>query len=42
MFKFKKNVGVYGQTKKVLVFLFSFVEAHNVQSRIAELTVAEK
>ena len=37
MLEFEKNVRAYGKTKKVSFTLFSYVEAHKVQQKIAEL-----
>ena len=42
MSELKKNGGTYGQTKKVNILKFSYVEAHKVQQKIAELEIAEK
>ena len=38
----QENGGTYGQTEKVFFFLSSYVEAHKVQQKIAELEQSEK
>ena len=42
MFESQKNGRTHGKTKKVHIYQCSYVEAHKVQQKIAELEVIEK
>ena len=37
MSKFKENGRTHGQAKEVIIYTHSYVEAHKVQQKIAEL-----